>query len=144
MALQHDDVIDDLLPPLVALRRDLHAHPELAFEERRTAGVVAAALRLLGLDVTEGIAGTGVIGTLRHGSGRRAVGLRADWTRCRSPSSRESRIPAVMPACTTAAAMTATRRCCSAQRSSLRARGDSMGRCTSSSSPPKRAAAARA
>jgi len=78
MALQHDDVIDDLLLPLVALRRDLHAHPELAFEERRTAGVVAAALRLLGLDVTEGIAGTGVIGTLRQGSGRRAVGLRAD------------------------------------------------------------------
>src|SRR6478735_8653962 len=67
MALKHDDVIDDLLPSLVALRRDLHAHPELAFEERRTAGVVAAALRLLGLEVTEGIAGTGVVGTLRHG-----------------------------------------------------------------------------
>ena len=78
MALQHDEPIDDLLPPLVALRRDLHAHPELAFEERRTARVVAAALRLLGLDVTEGIAGTGVVGTLRHGSSRRAVGLRAD------------------------------------------------------------------
>ncbi|MEP6505288.1 MAG: M20/M25/M40 family metallo-hydrolase, partial [Betaproteobacteria bacterium] len=78
MALQRDELIDDLLPPLVALRRDLHANPELAFEERRTAGVVAATLRLLGLDVTEGIAGTGVIGTLRHGSSRRSVGLRAD------------------------------------------------------------------
>ena len=62
------DTIDDLLPELVALRRDLHAHPELAFEERRTAGIVAASLRLLGLEVHEGLAGTGVVGTLRHGS----------------------------------------------------------------------------
>lgn len=70
--------LDDLLPGLVALRRDLHAHPELAFAERRTAGVVAAALRLLGLEVHEGLAGTGVVGTLRHGSSGRSVGLRAD------------------------------------------------------------------
>ena len=70
--------VDDLLPDLIALRRDLHAHPELAFEERRTAGIVAAALRLLGLEVHEGIAGTGVVGTLRHGSSTRSVGLRAD------------------------------------------------------------------
>jgi hippurate hydrolase len=70
--------VDDLLPDLVALRRDLHAHPELAFEERRTAGIVAAALRLIGLEVHEGLAGTGVIGTLRHGGARRRIGLRAD------------------------------------------------------------------
>jgi len=70
--------VSDLLPDLVALRHDLHAHPELAFEERRTAGIVAAALRLLGLDVHEGLAGTGVIGTLRHGRSRRSIGLRAD------------------------------------------------------------------
>jgi hippurate hydrolase len=72
------DTIDDLLPELVALRRDLHAHPELAFQERRTAGVVAAALRLLGLDVHQGLGGTGVVGTLRHGSSPRSIGLRAD------------------------------------------------------------------
>ncbi|MDR7295495.1 hippurate hydrolase [Pelomonas aquatica] len=70
--------VDDLMPELVALRRDLHAHPELAFQERRTAGIVAAALRLLGLDVHEGLGGTGVVGTLRHGSSSRTVGLRAD------------------------------------------------------------------
>ncbi|MDM0049813.1 M20 aminoacylase family protein [Variovorax sp. J22R115] len=70
--------IEDLLPDLIALRRDLHAHPELAFEERRTAGVVASALRLLGLEVHEGMGGTGVVGTLRGGSGARSVGLRAD------------------------------------------------------------------
>ena len=70
--------VADLLPDLVALRRDLHAHPELAFEERRTAGVAAQALRLLGLEVHEGLGGTGVVGTLRCGSGSRRVGLRAD------------------------------------------------------------------
>jgi hippurate hydrolase len=70
--------MNDLLPDLIALRRDLHAHPELAFEEQRTAGIVAAALRLLGLEVHEGLGRTGVVGTLRHGHGSRAVGLRAD------------------------------------------------------------------
>ena len=70
------------LPPasadLVTLRRDLHAHPELGFEEHRTAAIVAARLRALGLEVTEGIAGTGVVGALRTPGGNRAVGLRAD------------------------------------------------------------------
>ncbi|KQM80461.1 amidohydrolase [Xylophilus sp. Leaf220] len=70
--------VADLLPSLVALRHDLHAHPELAFEERRTAGIVAEALRQLGLEVHEGIGGTGVVGTLRCGSGSGSVGLRAD------------------------------------------------------------------
>ncbi len=70
--------VSDLLPDLVALRRDLHAHPELAFEERRTAGIVAAALRLIGLEVHEGLAGTGVVGTLRNRRSRRSIGLRAD------------------------------------------------------------------
>ena len=70
--------VADLLPELVALRHDLHAHPELAFAERRTAGIVAHSLRLLGLDVHEGLGGTGVVGTLRCGEGGRSVGLRAD------------------------------------------------------------------
>ncbi len=70
--------VNDLLPELVALRRDLHAHPELAFEEHRTAGIVAAALRLIGLEVHEGIGGTGVVGTLRNGHSARSIGLRAD------------------------------------------------------------------
>ena len=70
--------IADLIPDLVALRRDLHAHPELAFQERRTASIVAAALRELGLEVREGIGGTGVVGVLHSGRGGRSVGLRAD------------------------------------------------------------------
>ena len=69
--------VADLLPDLVALRRDLHAHPELAFAEHRTAGIVAEALRALGLEVHEGIGGTGVVGVLRHGEGG-SIGLRAD------------------------------------------------------------------
>jgi hippurate hydrolase len=75
--LTADAEVADLLLDLVALRRDLHAHPELAFAEHRTAGIVADALRALGLEVHEGIGGTGVVGVLRNGEGR-SVGLRAD------------------------------------------------------------------
>jgi len=71
-------MIDDLIPDLIALRRDLHTHPELAFEERRTSGIVAAALREAGLEVHEGIGGTGVVGVLRRGRFDRMIGLRAD------------------------------------------------------------------
>lgn len=72
------DAIEAQLPALRALRRDLHAHPELAFREHRTAGIVAAAMRLLGIEVHEGLGGTGVVGSLRVGQGPRSVGLRAD------------------------------------------------------------------
>ncbi|MBB3954579.1 amidohydrolase [Novosphingobium sediminicola] len=67
-----------LLAPLVALRHDIHAHPELGFAEHRTARVIADALRAAGLEVHEGIGGTGVVGVLHHGSSSRTVGLRAD------------------------------------------------------------------
>ncbi|MEP6877148.1 MAG: M20 aminoacylase family protein [Burkholderiales bacterium] len=70
--------IDDLVPALTALRHDLHAHPELAFAEHRTAAIVAGALRELGLDVHEAIGGTGVVGVLKVGNSPRSVGLRAD------------------------------------------------------------------
>jgi len=78
MATPSVDEIADLLPALTALRHDLHAHPELAFAEHRTAGIVARALREFGLEVHEGIGGTGVVGVLRAGSSPRSVGLRAD------------------------------------------------------------------
>ncbi|RYC29942.1 amidohydrolase [Lichenibacterium minor] len=65
------------LDGLVALRRDLHAHPELRFEERRTAGIVAGRLAALGLEVHSGLGGTGVVGTIR-GEGPGAILLRAD------------------------------------------------------------------
>ncbi len=64
---------------LVAWRRDLHAHPELAYEEHRTAAFVAEKLRSFGVDeVHTGIGGTGVVGVLRAGRGERSIALRAD------------------------------------------------------------------
>ena len=70
--------IADLAPELTEWRQDLHAHPELGFEEHRTSAVVAAKLAEWGIEVTRGIAGTGLVGTLRNGSSTRAIGLRAD------------------------------------------------------------------
>lgn len=59
-------------------RQQIHAHPELGFEEYRTADLVAGKLESFGVDVHRGMAGTGVVGTLRAGRSRRAIGLRAD------------------------------------------------------------------
>lgn len=70
--------LPELATRIATLRRDLHAHPELAFEETRTASVVAAHLKKLGLDVFEGIAKTGVVARLKLGDSPRAIGLRAD------------------------------------------------------------------
>ena len=67
------------LPDLIAIRRDIHAHPELGMEETRTAALVAAKLRGWGIEVTEGVGRTGVVGTLRgRRPGQGAIGLRAD------------------------------------------------------------------
>ena len=63
---------------LVAVRRDLHQHPETAFEEVRTSGIVAERLRALGLDVRTGIAKTGVLASVRGGRPGKTVLLRAD------------------------------------------------------------------
>ena len=65
-------------PELRGWRRHLHAHPETAFEERATAAFVAERLAQMGLEVHTGLAGTGVVGVLRHGTSRAAIGLRAD------------------------------------------------------------------
>jgi len=74
-----------LIDPIVAfqselqqIRRDLHAHPELCFEEQRTADVVAARLTEWGIPIERGLGVTGVVGIIRNGSGKRAIGLRAD------------------------------------------------------------------
>lgn len=75
------DLIDSFnhIEPFVALRRDLHAHPELGFEEHRTAAVVAERLHAWGIEVHTGIAGTGVVGVIRgRHPGTRTIGLRAD------------------------------------------------------------------
>jgi amidohydrolase len=63
---------------MTAWRRDLHAHPELGFEEHRTSEIVAQKLASWGIEVERGLAGTGLVGTLRAGTSTRAIGLRAD------------------------------------------------------------------
>src|SRR5579859_5987659 len=73
--------IDELVPDLIAMRRDLHEHPELAFEEVRTSGIVADRLRALGLEVQTGVAKTGVVGLLRGGvspAHGKTIAIRAD------------------------------------------------------------------
>jgi amidohydrolase len=72
------DQINALYEDMVAVRRDLHQHPELAFQEIRTAGVIAAELRRLGFTVEEGIAVTGVIGMLDSGRSGKTLLLRFD------------------------------------------------------------------
>ena len=60
---------DTFVQEMTGWRRDLHAHPEFGFEERRTSAFVAGKLREFGLDdVAEGVGGTGVVGTLKRGS----------------------------------------------------------------------------
>jgi len=74
-------LIDSILadaPAIRALRRDIHAHPELCFEEQRTSDLVAQALTDWGIPVHRGLGKTGVVGIVKNGTSDRAVGLRAD------------------------------------------------------------------
>lgn len=73
-----EDLRKQLQTEMTAWRRDIHQHPETAFEEVRTAARVAELLKSFGLDVHQGLAKTGVVGTLKVGTGNRAIGLRAD------------------------------------------------------------------
>lgn len=66
------------LPDLIAVRRDLHAHPELAYYETRTADIVARELLAYGLNIHRGLAKTGVVACLKKGTSSRSIGLRAD------------------------------------------------------------------
>ncbi len=74
----NDQLDSATLEELTAWRRDIHQHPELAFEEHRTADFVAQKLEEFGIEVHRGLAKTGVVGTLRAGNSKRTIGLRAD------------------------------------------------------------------
>ncbi|MEP7456319.1 M20 aminoacylase family protein [Phyllobacterium sp. SB3] len=81
MALTPDkahEALEYSLDEAIALRHDLHRHPELAYEEHRTSDLVAGKLRAWGYDVTTGIGGTGVVGKLQNGNGPKTIGIRAD------------------------------------------------------------------
>ncbi|HBV55421.1 MAG TPA: amidohydrolase, partial [Rhodobacteraceae bacterium] len=88
---------------LTAWRHDLHRHPEFGFEEHRTAAFVAQTLRGFGLDVIEGVGGTGVVGSLRRGTSNRAIALRADMDALRIAENTgrayASQTPGTMHAC---------------------------------------------
>ena len=88
-----DESMPELVAKIKAFRRDIHAHPELAFKEERTAQQVAAGLQALGLEVHRGLATTGVVARLSVGTSRRAIRARC-----------------------TPAVTTDIRRCCSVRR----------------------------
>jgi amidohydrolase len=102
-----DGIVDELKayePELIEIRRDIHRHPETGFEETRTAKIVADRLRSWGIDVVEGVARTGVVGTLTgKRPGQRAIGLRADLDalNIREIAGRDHRstVPGKMHAC---------------------------------------------
>jgi amidohydrolase len=95
--------ISDFASDLTAIRRDLHEHPELGFQEVRTAGIVAEKLRSWGIEVVEGIGKTGVVGVLAGARPGRAIGLRADMDALpideRTNLPFASKTPGVMHAC---------------------------------------------
>ncbi len=70
--------IADLAAEMTEWRRDIHAHPELGLKEHRTSAKVAQMLESWGIAVTKGLAGTGIVGTLRAGTSPRTIGIRAD------------------------------------------------------------------
>ncbi|RDI95453.1 amidohydrolase [Meiothermus sp. QL-1] len=95
--------IASLTPSLIAMRRDFHQHPELAFQEVRTSGKLAEFLEGLGLEVTRGVAQTGVVARLRGARPGRTVLVRADIDALpiqeESGVAYSSRVPGVMHAC---------------------------------------------
>ncbi|GBR01756.1 M20 aminoacylase family protein [Asaia lannensis] len=72
------DALAPLKSEFVALRHDLHTHPELGFEEKRTSDIVADKLQSWGYEIERGFAGTGLVATLRNGRSKKTIGLRAE------------------------------------------------------------------
>lgn len=73
------ELIESYVDDLITIRRDLHAHPEIGFEEHRTSGIVADKLAQWGIEVHRGLGGTGVVGLLKgKGNSNKRIGLRAD------------------------------------------------------------------
>jgi amidohydrolase len=85
------DRIREYADELTALRRDLHAHPEIGFEEVRTSGIVAEQLEKFGIEVHRGLGRTGVVGVLQGRPGARRIGLRADMDAL--PITEETNLP---------------------------------------------------
>ncbi len=95
--------IKGISPQYIALRHELHSHPETAFQEHRTSELVAKTLESLGIETHQGLAGTGVVGIIRNGNGLKSIGLRADMDALplqeKNNFSHRSRIDGCMHAC---------------------------------------------
>ena len=72
-----DSILTDVAS-IAAIRKDIHAHPELCFQEERTADVIAKQLTDWGIPIHRGMGTTGVVGIVKNGTSARAIGLRAD------------------------------------------------------------------
>lgn len=98
-----DDRTADLRDQMIAWRRDFHRHPELGFDEKRTAGRVAELLESFGVETHAGVGSTGVVGILRRGDGGGSIGLRADMDALPiaelGDAPHKSTVPGVMHAC---------------------------------------------
>ena len=78
MTIQIRPEIEGLKDTIISTRRDIHQHPELAFDEHRTSKLVANRLESMGIDVQTGVGKTGVVGTLKGGNDGKTIALRAD------------------------------------------------------------------
>ena len=113
-------VIDSIVAQaasIAALRREIHAHPELCFEEVLTSDLVARKLTEWGVTVHRGLGGTGVVGIIKGGTSGRALGLRADMDALPLQELIPLPMPARLKARCTLAAMMDTPPCCWRQRS---------------------------
>ena len=97
------DALSARVGEFIQLRRDIHQHPELAFEEHRTSDLVASKLEAWGYSVRRGLGGTGVVGTLKRGNSPKSVGIRADMDALpiqeKTGLEWASQIPGLMHAC---------------------------------------------
>jgi hypothetical protein len=105
---------------LKTIRRDIHAHPELAFQENRTSDLVAKQLESWGIEVHRGLAKTGVVGVIRgRKASAKAIGLRADMD-CLPMHETAARPHKSTAGCDRTSGMTSTPRCCWARRATFR------------------------
>ncbi|WP_261130266.1 M20 family metallopeptidase [Bacillus sp. Marseille-Q3570] len=97
------DQLKKIYPEMIDIRRDLHMHPEISFQEKRTAKLIAKYLEDLGLEVKTKVGGNGVVGRLKGGRPGKTIALRADFDALLVPDEKDvsykSRVPGVSHAC---------------------------------------------
>jgi hypothetical protein len=100
--------IDGMYPWLDTVYKDLHAHPEIAFQEVRTAGKLAGEMRKLGFEVTEKVGKTGIVAVYKNGAGPTVLVRTEKRPACLTPAVRRRSVAAARASLPTAAATTST------------------------------------